>query len=358
MIYHWESVSTFNLAVLVFNDILRSKAMTRAKSTIVLLQALLLLSFFAGCSKEIADDSNPAHPKEFPLDDLRIVEICYKATEKKGQNNRSDVYGFDDYIMIANPTKETLYLDKLLLVTSPFVNRNGGVEYKVEGEERLNGNFLIKDAMMFPGSGRDYPIEPGKKVIVAKAAINHTLAQETTDPDGILIGAAEKSFDLSAADFQWMTEKQLIDEGLKNIPSTPHMIILCKNGEYKNRTEFEIGKNPTLLALVRIENPERTIRDENNDARYDSKEGGSTETQHAILLPLASVIDGVNFGDHNQNPKIWFDQFDRSCIEIRKEKLKKGYAIIRKHDGRNYVDENNSAKDFEVNPASMAKKKE
>lgn len=325
--------------------------------------SFMLVAPLAGCQKEIADDENPARKVQTELDHLIIQEIFYRGTSlvRYGYNFP---YRYDQYIKIYNPTKETQYLDGLLLVNTPF-----GSDTNISGMEKTFDEYLmVQNAVKFPGSGKDYPIEPGKFVLVAGYALDHTKQQG--DVNQCLIGNAENSFDLSGADFQWVSSDYMKRENhVDNVPKVPDMKKICEQGEYMGGNEstspFEV--NETLIALVRLEVSESELADKKYRWRYSGYNNiGHMELDGvALKLPIGWVIDAVNICPTEQFSKTWFKQLDKGYTGVRaraddENSATFGKAVMRKHDGRNYVDTDDSTVDFEVKDASMGegKKKE
>lgn len=330
-----------------------------------LLLVLLVIFSLAGCSKEISDDENPAQKIEAPLDHLIIQEICYLGSpqRRKGPNGQEEIgrYDYDPYVKIYNPTEETQYLDGLLLVNTAFGSDTG-----MPGVEDVLEKFLmVNTAVKFPGSGKDYPIEPGKYVLVTGMAIDHTKPQG--DPDNCLVGKCASSYDLTGADFQWVTsERMKNEEFMDKDPDVPHMILMCSDGKpTSNPMDQPFQINETLIALVRLGVDESSLKDKAYRWKYEGYDdiGHKSLTGVALKLPMEWVIDGVNLCPTEQFKRDWFKKVDVGYTGIRARNDNNSYthlgkAVMRKHDGRNYVDTNNSTVDFEVKRASMAKEAE
>ncbi|MBQ9184840.1 MAG: DUF4876 domain-containing protein [Bacteroidales bacterium] len=102
-------------------------------------------------------------------------------------NNAGKAYNIDKFVEIFNNTAEVQYVDGLCI----------GEAY---GSAPVAGSLpgladadvvYIQRVSRFPGSGTDYPVEPGKSIVVAMNAKNHIDAEVVTN-----------TVDLSGADFE------------------------------------------------------------------------------------------------------------------------------------------------------------
>lgn len=102
--------------------------------------------------------------------DICIKEIYFagcKALPKEGTYNR------DSYFILHNNSAEVQYLDSLCFGTAdPY---NAGATNVWEGEKYQNIVPVIQAVWQFPGTGKDYPMQPGEDVVVAiYGAIDHS----------------------------------------------------------------------------------------------------------------------------------------------------------------------------------------
>lgn len=95
----------------------------------------------------------------------------------------------DTYFEIANNSDEVQYLDGLIIST-PMSNQKQANAWQANGYDDLY-NCGQGQVIAFPGSGKEYPVEPGKSVLIANDATDHS---KLTD--------VEKSPDLSNADWE------------------------------------------------------------------------------------------------------------------------------------------------------------
>ena len=114
------------------------------------------------------------------LKSIIISKIYYSGT----RDNMDRTYTSDSYVELFNNSDETAYLDGLYLALAESVSP---AAYPAsENPDTVYARQIVR----FPGSGKDYPVEPGKSIVVAaKSARNH-------------LESAPVSVDLSDADFE------------------------------------------------------------------------------------------------------------------------------------------------------------
>ena len=115
-------------------------------------------------------------------DDFIIQEIFFTGTL---QGSGNQYYG-DDYVKIYNNTDHVLYADGLTFVESKFLT----TEKYDYTPDIMSTHMTVQAIYTIPGSGRDYPVEPGGSLLLADTGIDHRVANPN-------------SFDLSGADFEW-----------------------------------------------------------------------------------------------------------------------------------------------------------
>ncbi len=115
-------------------------------------------------------------------DDLIISELFFTGTLQTSGNQ----YNGDQYIKLYNNTGHTVYADGLTIFESQFLTTQ-----KFNYTPDLIASDVSVDALYtIPGSGTDYPVEPGEELLIADIAIDHREINRN-------------SFDLSHADFEW-----------------------------------------------------------------------------------------------------------------------------------------------------------
>ncbi|MBF1066710.1 MAG: hypothetical protein HXL28_08165, partial [Prevotellaceae bacterium] len=64
----------------------------------------------------------------------------------------------DQYITIYNPSKQTLYLDSMAIVTNQ-IDPRVILEF-APGDNFINSYYGVNSIMCFPGKGKDFPVKP------------------------------------------------------------------------------------------------------------------------------------------------------------------------------------------------------
>lgn len=101
----------------------------------------------------------------------------YVGPPERGYTN----YVYGSYLEVYNNSDTTAYLDGMLfLETSPINHRSNPINGACDAlpkSLRLDSAAVYSGVITaFPGSGRDYPIQPGEAKVVAMDAINHAAA--------------------------------------------------------------------------------------------------------------------------------------------------------------------------------------
>lgn len=336
---------------------------------------------------------------------LLIQEVFYIGTEDEvkwpsGQTGWTS-YDHDSYIRIYNPTNKTIYLDGLCLARSAFQN---DVAIDLKGDENFAATHVAVDNMcMFPGSGKDYPIQPGEYKTITALAINHSLDVEELykmykfqtplsydNGDGtfgtnIDLGngvkyakqSSRKACNLEGADFEWLSPEQilyryqLVDEN-----SVPNMIPIFGGFNYLDPNvlagaRFSIPGNRSLLLIKLGVAPEELDQqkywwdyetghlNENHSQDHPWHKAHQKGDAHAVRIPNEWILDAVTICDQKDFKRQRLsDTVDGGYTSIRQsdndpKSSYYGYALHRRHDGEEFVDNNNSTIDFEKQPASL-----
>jgi hypothetical protein len=117
-------------------------------------------------------------------------------------------YFFGGYVVIANNSDSTIYLDGMLLgraTSQPFEIPGAPCADRIAFYSDPKGLWSA-DIYRFPGTGRDYPIGPGEHKLIATDAIDH----RTIIPDG---------YDLRGADFEFLSYADVDNPNVPNLTS-------------------------------------------------------------------------------------------------------------------------------------------
>lgn len=348
--------------------------MTKTK---LFLTIVLILSLLTSCKPKVGGKDNPGViTSETKLDHLVIWEVFYSGSWVSRMYKGKE-YGYADkkpmYIKIYNPTEEPKYLDGLCIAVSRH-QTNTYAEIKLDNPEDdfFKTNFAMDEVLQFPGSGKEYVIQPGQTVTIAKMAVDFTkpntnadTEDEEDEPDML----NPHSLDLSKVDFEWLsTSDQFHFEDCEDNSSVPN---LKRNFFF----EGDQGLDPTnrTLVLFEVKDSEYFTKLNAKDPTYFKQYSitvqehhGGTHDKEAVapVVPNEWIIDAVNISPTNDYKMKNIDEkmdagwFGVSQNTIKSSSMKKedtGISIRRKWNGKSYEDANNSSLDFEVVKASLDK---
>ncbi len=270
------------------------------------------ISYYLGYSREeILVGSQAARRLASPADSFNVLlrqvprtpfvlsEIYYN-----GAPPPPPLYYHDQFTEIYNNSSVTEYLDGYLI---------GDVDYGY----RDDPNFMYSiHVYQFPGSGQEYPVEPGQTVIIAQDAENHLLKNIN-------------SLDLSQADFEYYNP---LSNDIDN-PNVPNMIQI----HHKYGYDFLYSTRNDAIYLAKLE-PGDTL----GYGPFD-----------LMLVPKQRVIDGVEYKEDltNYDLKRLSDEIDAGITGglpgyQGKSVARKVFKVI--GSLKVLMDNNNSSIDFQV----------
>ena len=275
----------------------------------------------------------------------------------------------DQYITIYNPSKQTLYLDSMAIVTNQIDPR---VIFEfAPGDNFVNSYYGVNSIMCFPGKGHDYPVKPGQTIVIANHAIDHAKDYEKyLDDNGENLKEYEgidQFLDLSKADFEWSpsTDKN-------NNPNVPDLMPIS-SGRAMATVAEAVG-----LALVRLPwSPATFAQFAKRDAEADKKSKVKNPIHYinvtnthlkdflAVEIPFDKVVDCMTICPRKRF-QMRPSKLDKGFLGVAEENFSTynnenilkvmGLSLQRKFDGKGFVDTDNTTTDFEVKPASLSRK--
>lgn len=282
----------------------------------------------------------PEASNDFVISEIYYVGSAY-APDASGKQKQ---YNGDQYIKITNNSDTVLFADGLALCESEFTTsqKKSGLTPDVRDEA-----ITVDCFMVIPGSGTDYPVQPGESIILCDNAQNHKEA----DPSFM---------NLSGANFEWYTSSTSSTTTDTDNPAVPNLdIYYCYT-----RTIFVFNKQGTkAYALARLPEgmtKEKWLNDYAYTYTYTLVTGKPSKGSTAYKVPNEWVVDAVELRSY-KSEFAWpvFDpSFDISytyCGDLNAGSIDFGTAVRRKvasttEDGRQILqDTNNSAEDFERN---------
>jgi len=271
----------------------------------------------------------------FSVKQSLLFSKVYYATTKDNNNNKN--YAADAYIEIFNNSDEVVYIDGIYLgMMDTF---SGTADAYFASEQSSTDYLYAKQIFRFPGSGTDYPVEPGKYILIANSAKNHLEESDT-------------SVDLSGADFEAKNVTYV------NNPDVPAIELLFTYTPLVVAINLGVG-GPNSMVLFKT--------DENIDnwEEVPPYEKDYNVNQWLKMIPTSTVIDGVEILKNattgvDTSQKRLFDFIDAGYTHIEGVSGRTAELVCRKvaseANGRYYLtDTNNSVNDFYLTTTSDIK---
>ena len=275
----------------------------------------------------------------------------------------------DQYITIYNPSKQTLYLDSMAIVTNQ-IDPRVILEF-APGDNFINSYYGVNSIMCFPGKGKDFPVKPGQTIVIANYAVDHAKTFEKyLEDNGENLKEYEgydQFLDLTKADFEWSpsTDKN-------NNPNVPDLMPISSDRAMATVAEA-VG-----LALVRLPwSPATFAQFAKRDAEADKKSKVKNPIHYinvtnthlkdflAVEIPFNKVVDCMTICPRKRF-QMRPSKLDKGFLGVNEEDFSTynnenilkvmGLSLQRKFDGKGFVDTDNTTTDFEVKPASLSRK--
>ena len=263
--------------------------------------------------------------------DFIIEEIFFAGTATlEGKQ-----YFGDQYIKLYNPTNKVLYADGLVLADSEFLT----VTKRDYTPDVMAEAFTAGSMVQIPGTGTQYPVQPGKSIVIAEQGINH----KENNPNSI---------DLSKADFENFYPPRVKDVdgvGVTNNINLHGIFIFNNRG---NRS-YVIARFPEGTATATLQYD------------YEYKVATKLMQRQALKIPNNWIVDAVNL-----STKTGFEWIVTSSsldsgwayvANDEKDASRYGKSVRRKVLSQNngkpiFKDTNNSTEDFEILTTPTLKK--
>ena len=273
-------------------------------------------------------------------DDLIIKEIFFTGTLQSSGNT----YNGDQYIKLYNNTDQVIYADGLALFESLFLTTQK-FNYT---PDKLDEAVSVDAIYLIPGSGKDYPVEPGQTILIADAAIDH----RTINPN---------SFNLRNANFEWFDDSTDPKYSDLDNPAVPNM---DKWYCYTNTIFLLHNRGFKAYGLARIPLDRDTfLKDQYYTVDYDqiTVAGSFPMSKTGYLMPNEWIVDIVNLSvEAVYQWNVCLPALDSGwsyCGTIENDKTRFFHSVRRKvdaidSDGIEHLrDTNNSSLDF--NPEAI-----
>ena len=263
--------------------------------------------------------------------DFIIEEIFFTGTATP----EGKQYFGDQYIKLYNPTDRVLYADGLVLADSEFLT----VTKRDYTPNVMAEAFTAGSMVQIPGTGTQYPVQPGKSIVIAEQGINH----KENNPNSI---------DLSKADFESFYPPRVKDVdgvGVTNNINLHGIFIFNNRG---NRS-YVIARFPegTTTATLQYD--------------YEYKVATKLMQRQALKIPNNWIVDAVNLS--TKKGFEWIvtaPSLDAGYTYVANDEgdaSRYGKSVRRKVLSQNngkpiFKDTNNSTDDFEILTTPTLKK--
>lgn len=276
---------------------------------------------------------------------LIFKEVYYNMVKPNGKTP----YMRDNFYEIYNNSDETLYLDNCILGMLEGSQTATPSAWMKDGElmdEYAMGYYTVA---FVSTSGKDYPLAPGKSIVIANQAINHTRETEASYTPSVA-GAMKSPVDLSNADYEVCLIDYKPAVALDN-PDVPNMTVIYHNG---TQNYFNLPYTGNAIILAKLPDGMSPIDFANDPNNIKARPDGVSPTVKYLVIPQKYVLDGLNIVNNA-------DKADKRCIRLRAEvdagilfmdAPYQGKSVRRKvesitPDGRvKFKDTNNSTEDF------------
>ena len=273
---------------------------------------------------------------------LIFKEVYYSMVKPNGKMPYMRAQFFEIY----NNYDEVLYLDNCVL---GLLEGTQGILPTAWME---NGEIMDKYAMgyytvAFVGTGKQYPVEPGKSVVIASQALDH-IAETQKMYDSSVAGAKLSPVNLVNADYEVCLIDYKPAMAIDN-PDVPNMTIIHAAGT-GNYFSLPFSGNAIILAkLPEGIDPIAYAKDESN---FMERPDGNYAGTKFLMIPQEYVLDGINIVNSDASKRTIRLRAEVDAGSVSMTENYSGLSIRRKvesitDDGRAILkDTNNSSADF------------
>ncbi|MGO4710357.1 DUF4876 domain-containing protein [Chryseobacterium sp. 2TAF14] len=274
----------------------------------------------------------PLFVKKFH-EDFIIEEVFFTGVKTSDNKN----YNSSRYFKITNNTNKILFADQLIIGQSEFLTTDD----KNPTPYNKNLSFAVKGVMVLPGSGNQYPVQPGDFIVIADNAINHKQNTST-------------AYDLHNADFEFPSTNPAL--GQVDNPSVPNAEVIYTQMTFNMFFLHNRGFESYVIARFPIGEDKNTFLQKfKYDYTYQNSAGTIT-SKSAYAIPNSWIIDAEN----NSVPTKFIHTLTAAGIDsgwasvgaTDNDANRYGKSVRRKtagtmSNGKNlYMDTNNSSNDF------------
>ncbi|MGL4293315.1 MAG: DUF4876 domain-containing protein [Bacteroidales bacterium] len=271
-----------------------------------------------------------AYPRNEQLVFSEIYYSCCKGADGKN-------YLKDQYLKICNNSPEVAYLDSICIGFLDPMNAS----QSLKGWEGLPYLPIINFMWMFPGTGKDLPLQPGQEIVVGVNAINHIALGNT------------QSVDLSKDGYWAMYDEKA--NLTQQSPPAPGVKCMLNVWKYRGSSSLSSTNSP---AWIMWKLPDMSMEHFLNNYIMNHPTN-TTSTSLYVTVPVEWVYDGVECFERPGYVKRLPASIDNGHTSLNAS-IGSGLAVHRKVDEKLsgperivYMDTNNSSEDFIVKKPSL-----
>lgn len=229
---------------------------------------------FNGSSKNKTITATNASNIQIDLVSGTVGAWLLKQIYYAGSNTTTGATFRDQFIEIYNNTDTVMYADSLFVAeligkqnftgTAYYTQANGQMDWSKSlnmpaGIDANNDYVYPRALFMIPGTGKQYPVQPGKSIILAQTAINHKAPFTGSDGKTITVRDPSLTIDLSTADFEAYYAPFLPKPLASDIdnPSVPNVEVLAYFGtdmilDNLGRTAFAVFRGDGITEVKKL----------------------------------------------------------------------------------------------------------
>ena len=237
----------------------------------------------------------------------RVGDFVIKQIYYSGSSASNGAIFRDQFFEIYNNSNATLYADSLYFAqvignnavstridqSQGFFQPSGQYDWaKSVNMTSANPNtafIYAKNVFMIPGTGKQYPVEPGKSIIIAATAQNHQSPFVGADGKAITVKDPSLTVDLSKADFEVYLGDQTNINPLASDVNNPSVtnVTVIENNTNRDLILDNLGRDGLVIF--------KTTADPKTWPKFATPDDTqlTINTKVYIQVPNQYIIDGV-----------------------------------------------------------------
>lgn len=250
-------------------------------------------------------------------------------------NGDWDYNYYEEYFSITNVSDRPLYADGLSFAICG--------DYNAIEDDGIKSAYLAKDSIVvsqlytIPGNGRTNLVQPGKSLVIAHSAIDHTQG-----------GAKPAAVNLSGANFEIYVPYEY--SMTTDNPEVPNLVV-----NYTMFQAFSWGYSGYAPMMILRANTNLNSYVETHLRKMKVSGAFVDQMQDYLVIPISWIVDGAETASvDNMIHKVLPAKIDKSYLTIQDDGLHggfKGQFVQRKPLEKGYLqDTNDSEQDFVVVP--------